>query len=513
MPIIPIELGTQSTPGRLPAAGNARHINCFCEPAGNEAKAAKPVWGCAGFLNYATVPGSGGVRLLFEVDGVLLVVAGRTVSRLVSGGAPVVIGGIATDGPVYAARNRRSPNVQVGIVSDGVYAVYDSGTLTTISDPLLAAPTSIDYLDGYLFFSERRGRISRSEEDDATLFDGLAFTTAESDPDSLVRVIRNERTLIAFGVKSGEFYNADPSVDPFAYSRTATMGTGCAAAGSVARVQQTVMWIADDKTVRRLNGYSGEKVSSYAVDRFIATIADLDQVSALTYTMGGNTFYTINAPEGTWEYNLATGLWHERQSYGLDRWRVSCVVEFDGKLICGDYASPNLYEMKVNAYSEAGADLVMTVQTPPVHAFPYLASMSELHIDFVPGVGLREEGTPFTGIIPGIPGIGGTPIGLLLALTRGGTPGTPDVETVEFAVSNAVVSDPELLLDWSDDGGINWKPTRFLKLGKLGQTQKRIKTLRLGQTGSQGRVFRVRFSASVVRGLIGMSANVERRSA
>jgi hypothetical protein len=513
VPIVPIELGTQSSPGRFPAAGNAQHINCFSEPAGNEYKSSNQVWGCAGFEDYATVSGAGGVRLLFEVDGALLVVAGRTVSRLVPGGTPVVIGGIATDGPVYAARNRRSPNVQVGIVSDGVYAVYDSGTLTNVSDPALSAPTSIDYLDGYLFFSERSGRISRSEEDNATLFDGLAFTTAESDPDNLVRVIRNERTLIAFGVKSTEFYNADPSIDPFAYDRTATMGTGCAAAGSIARVQQTIMWIADDKTVRRLNGYSGEKVSSYAVDRFIATIADLSQVSALTYTMGGNTFYAINSPEGTWEYNLATGFWHERKSYGLDRWQVSAVVEFDGKLICGDYDSPKLYEMRVDAYSEAGADLVMSVQTPPVHAFPYAASMSELFIDFVPGVGQREEGTPFTTIIPGTPGTGGTPIGMLLALTRGGTPGTPDIETVGFAVSNADVSDPELLFDWSDDGGINWKPTRYLKLGKLGETRKRIKTMRLGQTGSQGRVFRVRFSAAVVRGLIAMSANVERRSA
>jgi hypothetical protein len=500
MGIIPIALATGSNPGRFPAAGSGRLINCFMEPAGSEAKTPSPVWGCAGLNPYKTVTGDGGVRLLFEVDGVLLAVIGRDVFLIRPGGAYTRIGGLATTGPVYAARNRRAPNAQVAIVSDGLYYLYEGGVLTAISDEALPSPSSVDFLDGYFLFTEQRGRITRSEQDSGAVFDGLAFANAESNPDRLVRGITHERMYVAFGARSTEFYASDASVDPFAFSRSTAIEVGCAAAGSVARVQQTILWIADDLTVRRLNGYAGQRISTPSVDRFIASIADLSQVSAITYTIQGNTFYTLNAPEGTWEYNLTTGLWHERSSYGLDRWRVSCVVEFDGKLIAGDYNSPTLYEMSVDAYAEGSDELVMTVQTPPVHAFPYFAMMSAAYIDVVPGVGLLETTETTTVTVSG--GSTGTPIGLLLSLTRTGS--TQEVITV----TNEYVSNPALMLDWSDDGGITFGPTRQLPLGKMGQTQKRLKTLRLGRTKQVGRVFRMRVSAAVARGVLSMSADV-----
>lgn len=496
MGIVPIALATGSNPGRYPAAGNARLINCMMEPAGGEAKVPNPVWGCAGFDAYKTLSGSGGIRLLFEVDGTLLVVAGRSVWRVLPGGTATLVGGIPTTGPVFAAKNRRTPVAQVGIVSDGLYYVYEGGTLTAVSDPALPSPTSIAFLDGYFFFSEARGRITRSESDNAMLFDGLAFTNAESNPDKLVRVIQHERMMMAPGEDSIEFFASDPSVDPFAYSRAAAVEVGCAAGGSVVSVQQTILWIADDKTVRRLNGYAGQKISTPAVDRFVGSIADLTQVSAFTYTMGGNTFYTLNAPEGTWEYNLTTGLWHERESYGLNRWRISTAVEFDGKIIVGDYDSPNLYEMRSDAYDEAGTELVMTVQTPPMHAFPYLATIAAAYIDVVPGVGLLEEYQTTVS--------GGSPIGMLLALTR---------TRYSRTLTNPDDSNPSLMLDWSDDGGINWSSIRYLPLGKMGQTTKRLKTMRLGMTKTVGRSFRMRVSAKVVRGVLSMSADVTKQSA
>jgi hypothetical protein len=366
----------------------------------------------------------------------------------------------------------------------------------------LPSPTSVDFLDGYFMFTEQRGRITRSDQDSGAVFDGLAFANAESNPDKLVRGITHERMYVAFGARSTEFYASDASVDPFAFSRSAAIEVGCAAGGSVARVQQTILWIADDLTVRRLNGYQGAKISNPSVDRFIARIADLTQVSALTYSLGGNTFYTLSAPEGTWEYNLTTGLWHERSSYGLNRWRVSCVAEFDGKLIAGDYNSPNLYVMSVDAYAEGADELVMTIQTPPAHAFPYFAQMSAAYIDVVPGVGVLETRTP----IVVTPGGGGSPIGLLLSLTGGSGSST----TTGGDVTNDYLSNPTLMFDWSDDGGIDFGPVRHLPLGKMGETQKRLKTLRLGRTKQVGRSFRLRVSAAVVRGVLSMSADVQK---
>lgn len=501
MPLVPIALATQSSPARHPAAGNARLINCRMEPSGDETKAPNQIWGCAGFKSYQTLTGDGGVRLLFVSDGVLIAVAGRQVFRILPGGStPVQIGGIPTTGPVYAARNRRSPTAQVALVSDGLYYIYEGAGLTAVNSEYLPSPTSVDFFNGYFFFSEERGRITRSELDNGLTFDSQAFQVAESNPDKLLRVIEHEAQMLAFGEKSLEPFTPDASVNPFAFSRSAAIEIGCAAAGSIVKVQQTIIWIADDKTVRRLNGYEGQIISTPSVDRFVAEIADLTQVSAFTYTINGNTYYTLNAPNGTWEYCLKTGLWHERVSYGLSRWRVSCAVEFDGKIIVGDYASPKLYEMSETYTAEADQPLVCLTQTPPAHAFPYWTVTSELYVDVVPGVGAAGTYSVTSTTT------GGFPAGLLMAITQ---PITTSVSTL----TNPQDQLPALMIRYSDDGGINWKPERALPIGAAGATQTRIKTLRLGRSKSIGRVYQLAFSAAVVRGLLGMSAKVDKLQA
>ena len=491
MGIIPIALATQSSPERFPVAGAARLINCFMEPSGAESKTPSPVWGSAGYTSYATVPGNGGIRCLFEADGQLIVVAGTTVSIVYPGGTSKAIGGLATTGPVYAAKNRRQPGAQVALVSTGQYAVVSGGTVSQVSDPALAAPNSVDFLDGYFLFSTDGGKIQRSEIDNATLFDGLAFAVAESNPGPLLRLVTHERRFVAFKSRSIEFWTSDASVDPFAFSRVAAIELGCAAAGSIARVQQTLIWIADDKTVRRLQGFAGTRISSYSVDRFIAGIADLTQVSAFTYTLGGNTFYVLNAPNGTWEYNLITGLWNERVSYGLNRWRVSAAAEFDGGIIVGDYASPKLYRMSNAASSEAGTELVMTVQTPPVHAFPYNAQFSRVDVDVIPG------GEADIAAISGAPI--GSPIGLLLSLTYAYGP-------ISFTVTESATK--SLMLDWSDDGGVTFSSQRILSMGDVANGRTRVKALRCGRTRSLGRTFRMSISRAAARGILQMGADV-----
>ena len=496
MGIVPISLGTQSNPGRYPAAGNCRHINCEAIPAGGEAKSPDPLWSSAGFRDYTTLQGDGGVRALFVVDNVLLAVAGRSVSRVVAGGTSTVVGGLATTGPVYIDRNRRSPNPQVAIVSDGLYSVYEGGVLTAVSDPALPSPQDVSFIDGYFLFTESRGRITRSELDSAAVFDGLAYSNAETNPDKLVRGVRHETTYTAFGERSIEHFVADASVDPFAFSRSAATDIGCASAGSVVAVQQTIIWIADDKTVRRLNGYAGIKISHEPVDRFIESIADLTQVRAFTFTMKGMTYYILTAPEGTWSYNLTLNRWIERTSYGLNRWRISCAVEFDGKIICGDYASPKLYEMRADVFTEAGQPLIMEAWSPPVHGFPYYTLTNAVFIDAISGVGLAETRNPIVTTATS------TPTGLLMAILS--TTNT----TSGGDISNAWLSDPALILDYSDDDGINFKPPRELRLGKAGQTQTRLKALRFGRSKSQGRTYRLRASAATVRGFISMSADI-----
>src|SRR5690606_21275314 len=113
MTIIPLEIGTQSNPGRYGQDGNARLINCYPEEIGKEGKHPVPVYASAGLGDFATLLHGAGVRAMLDVDGYMYTVAGRSIYRVSQVGAVLRIGGLGVDGHVTMARNRRAPTAQI----------------------------------------------------------------------------------------------------------------------------------------------------------------------------------------------------------------------------------------------------------------------------------------------------------------------------------------------------------------------------------------------------------------
>ena len=186
MPIRPIDLGSQSNPGRHEHAGVARLVNLRAESAGNEGKVKFPLYAVSGLASFSTLPDGGGVRRMLATDGDLYTVAGRGVFRTDLGGTSSVLGGIPSDGVLTMARNGRATGAQIGIVCDGLFYIIASNVLTAVNDPDLVSPNSIGFLGGYFFFTCNQGRWQWSELNAGDDIDGLSFGTANVSPDDLV---------------------------------------------------------------------------------------------------------------------------------------------------------------------------------------------------------------------------------------------------------------------------------------------------------------------------------------
>lgn len=495
----PISLGFTSNPGRAPAAGSAQLLNCYAENAGTEQKAQWQIWACDGLSTFARLTGGEAIRAALEVDGTLYVVCSRRIFSVDTSGVETDLGGIATTGPVYMARNRRSPP-QIAIVSDGVYLVIESGALTTVSHPI-SSPMTVDFIDGFFVFSHLDGRISHTESDDATTIDGLAFGAVESSADPCTRVIERQREILAFGTRSTEFF-ADVGTAPFAFERNQAIEIGCVAPGSVAKLDQTVLFVADDLTVRMLpaGSYQAQRISSHAVERAILDEPNREDIVSVVWRSKGHSFYCISGDTFSWCYDLTTGHWHNRESYGLRRWTVSTVVEFDGRLIAGDYDSNHLYVMSADYSDEDGDAMLVEIITPPVHAWPSKIKFNALHLDMVPGVGLNSY-TPSD----------------RAQMTWGGDPltwgGSLFYWTTSEASGDINTYDPAVMMSYSDDGGKNWSAESTRAIGRLGETMKRIVWRRLGMTRQHGRTFRFRASAAVMRGFMGAAVDAEKLAA
>lgn len=470
MALMPVALALQSSKGRTGRESAARLINCYAEPIGGDGKHPDAVYACEGLGNAVTLSlTAGGVRAMIAIETDLYAVCGRDVVRYPLAGSPSVIYTLPGDGPVYMARNRRSPDVQVGVVADGFYYVIQSGTMTAVTDADLPPPTSIDVIDGYFLLPTTEGRWFITGEDDATTISALDFGEAQRHPDEIMRVMSGERDVILFGASSVEWWQNNPDgAASFPFIPAASIELGCLAPRAVVKLDQSIAWVASDGTVRMLNGYGGERISTFPVERAIGSVTDpQSSIYAFAYHCrdSGHSFLTFTSDAWTWAYDTKTGRWHERQTYGRERWRGSYACEFGGTWYVGDDTDGTIYTVSTSHASDGDEPLVCTVQTPTVHAFPARVLVHAAFIDVVTGVGVSSDETP------------------------------------------------SLAFDISHDGGASWSATRHLLLGRDGDRQKRVRTNRLGVIGHNGAVFRIRVSAAVTRCLMAMTLDAERIAA
>lgn len=463
----PLQLGTQSNPGREPHAGVARMVNMYAEEAGEGGKVMAPLWPVAGLTDFATLASGGATRAMLSLDTEVLVVSNRTLYRVDAAGTATLVGGIASDGHVTMARNGRTSGVQVGIVCDGLYYIYAAGVLTQINDPDLQPPNSICYVGSYFVFTSPSGRITISEIEDGTAIDGLDFATAERNPDGLLIGKPRGNEIVLFGSRSTEIWQQVDGGD-FPFLPAHTLNVGALADGTVVEasvvtkgsVTDTIIWAATDATgkyagVCMLAGFTAQKISHHAVDRAIAGETDPNTITATAHIDRGHGFVTFSGTDWTWEFDTATGLWHERESDG-GRWRVSHCATLGTRTIAGDATLGQLYVLDPDAEDEAGDELVCTIQTPPLAKFPNRIEVNELFLDAVPGVGLA-------------------------------TGADEDVT-------------PQVAMQWSADGQ-TWSAELSRALGAQGRTSTQVMWTRLGTQKAHGRSYRFRTSANVVRGV------------
>lgn len=457
----PVSLGYRTNPGRNQQSGNAQLVNCFAEELGEDGKVTIVLHATAGLTDFGSELSGGAIRAMLPVGSTLYAVAGRSVYSVNSSGSSSLLGGIPTDGPVYMARNRRIP-AQVGIVSGGLFYVIDTGAneLTQVQDPDLPAPVSLSVLDGYGVLPTVDGTFMLTGIDDFTTIDGLDQGTNEAYPDDTVRSMTLEREAVFFGKDSIEWHQNTGDPD-FPFERVHSIELGCLAADSVAKVdtptRKTLIWVAPDHTVRLMNGYQGQTISTPEIESLIEKLhkdGNIAQLRATAWADAGRFFYSLSCDSWTRVWDSKSGQWHTRKSYNLDRWRVGVVVPFGDKLIAGDSVTGQLYEMSDRTFDEAGANLIMEVITPTVHAFPNRLSFNALYIDAATGTGLNS--------------------------------------------TDAHESAPKLMVDWSDDSGNSWSATRERDLHGLGENFKRIQPVyRMGRTGQKGRQLRFRMSSPV----------------
>lgn len=440
-------------------------INLYAElSATGTSKSVAALIGTPGLINWILLSGSDGLTgvrgsKVFDKNRAVVVVNDKVHIVTYNGGAPTsqLIGTIqAGTTPVSMASNGL---VMMLVTGPAGYVIsLDAGTVSQIGNPAFTGADTVTFIDGYFVFNKTGTGQFQITGLYTTDIDSLDFATAEGAPDLLLSLLADHRELWLFGETTTEVcFNSGNADFPFERIQGAFIEQGCAAKFSPGRLDNSIYWLAADErgkgTVQRAQGYAPQRVSTHAVEYDIAQMARIDDAVAYTYQQEGHSWYVLNFPSGnrTWAYDATTDMWFKRAyrnptSGLLERQRQLTQMQFAGKTIVGDYQTGQLYVMDLDTF----VDGAPTALIPRIRVGPHIQQglkeqfFASFQVDMQVGVGLN-----------------GTGYG----------------------------SDPEAMLRWSDDGGYTWSNQLRAKIGKIGETMRRVKWRRLGR--GRDRVYEV----------------------
>jgi len=443
-------LGASYVARSINAADN-RMVNLFPEMTPDNGQTAAFLNRAPG-LEYLQSVGEGPIRALWahQTNGSdFYVVSGNEVYKMSTlTGDPVLLGTVSGTGPVSIADN----GTQLFFACNPDSYIYNEVTnvFQQITDPDFPGAVTVGYLDGYFVFNEPDSqRVWVTSLLDGLSVDPLDFASAEGSPDGLVGLIVDHREAWLFGTDSVEvWYDAGLADFPLTRIQGAFNEIGCVAAFSIAKLDNGLFWLGTDARgqgiVYRANGYTGQRVSTHAIEYAIAQYSDISDAVAYTYQQEGHAFYVLTFPTGnaTWVYDVATQAWHERAGWlngAFTRHRSNCQCNFLGNTVVGDFENGNIYKMSLDVYSDNG-DTQKWLRS--WRALPTgtnnlkRTAHHSLQLNCESGVGL-------------IDGQG---------------------------------SDPQAMLRWSDDGGHTWSNEHWSPMGKIGAYYQRVFWRRLGMT-------------------------------
>lgn len=410
----------------------AKLLNCFIEQLPADAKTPTLLSRSPGITTWATV-GNGPIYGMIAALESLFVVSGTKLYSVDSSGTSTELGDVGAISSIDMARNTDS--VVVVNTPDAYY--WDGATFAQISDADFTSrgATQVEFVDNYLLFLEPdSGRFFGADLGSATSFDALNFATAEAVPDNLIGMAVDHRQVILFGTESVEIWeNTGVSGFPFERVINGFVEIGCFNGNSVAKLDNSVVWLANDYTVRRLNGVTPVRISHHGVESSIQN-ATISTARAFSYSQGGHLFYVLSFNEVTWVYDATTQKWHERGTYGFDRWTAGAHASVYGYELVGSTENGQIGILDKSVYTEFGGTSLMLWRYQPIYAEGRLAFHDGIRVILKTGVGLTT-------------GQG---------------------------------SDPQMMMRYSDDGGITWNSLPNKSIGPIGQYKKQVEWLGLG---------------------------------
>jgi hypothetical protein len=221
-------------------------------------------------------------------------------------------------------------------------------------------------------------------------------------PENVVGMKTDHRQVWLRGNKKTVVYYASGSLNVFDVVPGGFIEQGGASPFSCDKVDNSLLWIGqDDKGDRvawRAVGYNASRISTHATELAWQKYPKASDAVSYAYQKFGHSFWQVLFPSAnngngaTWVYDVATGLWHERDllnvtsgaSMGHPSWNHSF---WNGTHIVGDWRSSNLYQMDEAFLDNAGVPIVRVRRAPHISTELEVVKHTRFELDMETGLG------------------------------------------------------------------------------------------------------------------------------
>jgi len=422
-------------------------------------------------LNRLSTPQTGEVRGAITFGDFMYVVVADGFYEIDAAGGFTKRGTINTSTGIVSMAKNPTQIMMVDGFQGWIYT-QSTNTLTQIVDTDFQNGTQkVLFLDSYFIYVDKNTQdFNISSPNDGLTWDGLDFGRANQYSDNLITAEKSKGLLWLIGSRSFEIWRNNGGPD-FPYSRAggSTRQIGIDAINSLVEIDDSLFWLGRNEqgknVVIRTEGFDPKIKSTRALEFQISQYATTSDAIAYGYQQEGHTFYVLNFPsaDATWVFDIASDQWHERVSenggtWGRHRGQVHTV--FNGKNYAGDFGNGKIYELDLNVFTDDGGVIRRRATTPPLQDEQKRIFYKRLQMLFEAGTG-------------SVAGQG---------------------------------SDPQIALDWSNDGGHTWSSEHFLSVGKIGEFERRAIKRRLGY--ARNRSFGITVTDPVKANLISSYADV-----
>jgi hypothetical protein len=360
-----LQIALNSARGRSTTLTAERLINLFAEKAPEGAESTSVTHGAPGLVTFVSLLGA--CRGITSVLQTMYVVSGTSLYSVTQAGVTAVLGTVPGTGLVSV---RNNGDIIVIVTNPDAYTyTVSTGTFAQVTDANYAGAHSVEWInqtfvfanDDFHFIGAVGGLLP---------FDPLMAASAESSPDAIVGLAKDHNELLIYGSSTLEGWQYVQTTDATAYPFDAITGAtgekGLAGRYAIVQLDNTTVWLDQNGIVRRLTaGYVPTRISTEAIEHQLAS-ATLSTAEMLVYIMEGHEFFALNTDVGTFVYDANTGLWHDRISYGLDRWKAQRSIYIWGAWYVGNYESGFISRLDLDTNTENDDFLIGTAIFPPI---------------------------------------------------------------------------------------------------------------------------------------------------